>query len=96
MEGESRKAYKTRVHASIRAVNKGAKPVLDAKTRATQEATTKARPVVKLKPRVDAAPGKAAPLPKKQTAKTTFRAKMALRSRRSKETESRSGEQYPW
>ena len=95
MEGESRKAYKTRVHASIRALNKGEKPVLDAKTRAAQVLTPKARPVVNLKPRVDAPPGKAAPPPKKQTTKTSFRAKIALESRRSKETERRPGEQYP-
>ena len=92
MEGESRKAYKTRVHASIRALNKGEKPVLDAKTRAAQVLTPKARPVVNLKPRVDALPGKAAPPPQKQTTKTSFRAKIVLESRRSKETERRPGE----
>ena len=39
---------------------------------------------------------KAAPPPKKQTSKATFRSKIALKSRRTKEKESRQGEQYPW
>ena len=88
LEGESRKAYKTRVHASIRALNKGEKPVLEAKTRAAQVLTPKARPVVNLKPRVDA-PGNAAPPPKKQTTKISFREKIAWKTRRTKETERR-------
>ena len=91
MDGESRKAYKSRVHASIRSVNKGGKPILSAEKAATnspqQKGILKTRPVVKLKPRDDGPSASSKPPPKKQTTKTIFRAKIALKSREKKERE---------
>ena len=105
MPGESRKFYKKRVHASIRSVNKGGKPILDVEQQ--PKATPKAQPRSILKSRAAAESSAAKASTKKTAVKGSFRAKVALKSREKKEREQmdrlwdsvesrRVQEEYPW
>ena len=106
MPGESRKDYKKRVHASIRSVNKGGKPILDVEQQPKKPAP-KAQSKGILKSRAAAESTAAKASTKKTAVKGSFRAKVALKSREKKEREQmdrlwdsvesrREPEEYPW